>query len=170
LGVLAAVPVLGAAGFALAGRMAGGAAKGYVLKANLVAGHETPPVKNAPGATGLFKGTLTVRSGKGTLVWKLTFKGLTGPAFAAHVHVAPVGVSGPVAIPLCGPCHTGAHGSAAVKASVVKALLHKGAYANVHTKKHPNGEIRGQIRVTGTTTPKPSPTSTTPPSSTTYTY
>src|SRR5262249_18482857 len=151
LSVLVAVPVLGAAGFALAGGMAS-TAKSDLLKATLTPARETPPVRNAPGASGVFSATLTLSGRKGTMAWKLTFRKLTGPAVAAHVHVARVGVSGPVAIPLCGPCHSGAHGTSAVKASVVKALLHHRAYANVHTKKHLNGEIRGQIRVTGTTT------------------
>src|SRR5262249_22937237 len=88
LSVLVAVPLLGAAGFAFARDM-GSAKKSDLLKASLVPSRETPPVKNAPGATGVFTGTLTLSGSKGTLAWKLTFKHLTGPAFAAHIHMAP---------------------------------------------------------------------------------
>ncbi len=155
LAALVAVPLLGAAGFALAGGRTT-PTKSYLLKANLIAGRETPPVTNAPGANGVFTATLTLSGSKGALTWKLTFRNLTGPALAAHVHLGAPGKPGPVVIPLCGPCHSGAHGvfagSLSGNSALVKALLHGGAYANVHTKKHPNGEIRGQIRVTGTTT------------------
>ena len=170
LSVLAAVPLLGAAGFALAGSMSA-ATKTYVLKANLGPSHETPAVKNAVGATGVFSAKFTVSGGKGTLSWKLTFHNLTGPAFAAHVHLGAAGKPGPVVISLCGPCRSGAHGVSSVKTSsaVGKALLNRRAYANVHTKKHPNGEIRGQIRVTGTTT-KPVTTSAASTTAPTYTY
>ncbi len=152
---LVALPVLATAGFAFA-RSAAAPTKSYLLKANLSPSRETPPAKGAPGATGLFTATLSVSGSKGTLAWRLTFQHLTGPALAAHVHTAPPGKAGPVAIPLCGPCKSGAHGvftgPLGGNSALLAAILHGGAYANVHTTKHPNGEIRGQIRVTGTTT------------------
>ena len=171
LSVLVATPLLGAAGFALAGSMAT-TTKTYVLKATLRPSNETPPVKNAAGAAGVFSAKLTLSGSKGTLAWKLTFRNLTGPAFAAHVHLGSAGKAGKIAISLCGPCRTGAHGTTSLKASsaVAKAMLHRGAYANVHTKKHPNGEIRGQIRVTGTTTKPVTGTSSTTAPTYTYTY
>jgi hypothetical protein len=47
------------------------------------------------------------RSGSGaTMTWQLTFSGLTGPANAAHIHIAPRGQPGGVAVPLCGPCQS----------------------------------------------------------------
>jgi hypothetical protein len=179
--VLVALPLLAAAGFALAGfALAGSVAapqKSYLLKANLSAGQETPPVKGAKGATGLFTATLTASGSKGALAWRLTFRNLTGRALAAHIHIGAPGKPGPVAIPLCGPCSSGAHGvfrgPLSGNSALVKALLHGGAYTNVHTKKNPNGEIRGTDRVTGTTT-KPvataGTTTTPPPTSTGYGY
>jgi hypothetical protein len=82
---------------------------------------------------------------KGGAVSELTFKGLTGSASAAHIHLGKRGVSGPVAVALCGPCKSGAHGTAKLTKKIVKAIENHGAYVNVHTAKYKNGEIRGQI-------------------------
>lgn len=97
--------------------------------------------KGAPNAKGAF--TATVNGTKVT--WKLTFSGLTGPALAAHIHKGKAGVAGPVVVPLCGPCKSGQSGTAPVSAAVAKQLASGGFYVNVHTKRNPNGEIRGQL-------------------------
>lgn len=117
----------------------------YKLKAALTASQETPKAKSK--GTGTFTGNLVEKGKSKTLTWKLTFKGLTGAAGAAHIHLGKRGVSGPVAVPLCGPCKSGAHGTAKLTEKIVKAIENHGAYANVHTAKYPNGEIRGQISV-----------------------
>ena len=114
------------------------------LTANLNNAQEVPK-PDAAGGSGRFTGTLTGRS----LKWKLTFRKLTGPGTAAHIHLAKRGVAGPVGVPLCGPCTSGAHGKTRVPANVAKALKNRGAYVNVHTVKNADGEIRGQILKTG---------------------
>ena len=53
--------------------------------------------------------------------------------------------AGPVIVPLCAPCKSGAQGKATVDSSVLNALESGRAYVNVHTKKNPAGEIRGQL-------------------------
>ncbi len=115
------------------------------LRANLNARQEVPKqVVKAPAATGTFTGTLT-----GTkLAWSLSFRKLTGPATAAHIHLGRPGKAGPVAVPLCGPCTSGAKGTATLTAAQVKAVLGGGTYVNVHTAKNPAGEIRGPLRTT----------------------
>ncbi len=138
------VPILAAgalcalvlAGLSLAGSRA------TVWTAALSSGQEVPKqvVKDA-AAHGLFKGTL---SGT-TLRWKLTFAKLTGPAAAAHIHTGAKGKSGPVLIPLCGPCKSGVTGTAKITPAVMSAFKKHLLYVNVHTAKNPNGEIRGQI-------------------------
>jgi hypothetical protein len=117
----------------------------YKLKATLTASQETPKAKS--NGTGTFTGTLIEKGKKKTLTWKLTFKGLTGSAAAAHIHLGKRGVAGPVAVALCGPCKSGAHGTAKLTEKIVSAIEHHGAYVNVHTAKYKNGEIRGQISV-----------------------
>jgi len=135
--VLVALVALVATAFASAGRTSS-----KMLGATLNAKQEVPAqvVKDAT-AKGAFTGTLT-----GTkLTWKLTFTGLTGPATAAHIHMGGMGTAGAVLVALCGPCTSGAHGTATLPAAVSKALSKHLAYVNVHTAKNPNGEIRGQI-------------------------
>jgi hypothetical protein len=125
------------------------------LTARLTPAQEVGVAVKAPGAAGTFKAKLD----GSTLTWSLAFKRLTGPALAAHIHLGKRGVSGPVAVPLCGPCKTGAHGTLTVTAAVAAALGKGRAYANVHTAKNPNGEIRGQVEG-GTSAPAPSPSAT----------
>ncbi len=90
-------------------------------------------------------GTFTADIVGTKLKWKLTFKGLTGPADAAHIHVGAKGKSGNVLIPLCGPCKSGASGTATVNAMDIRDITKGLTYVNVHTAKFPNGEIRGQL-------------------------
>ncbi len=118
------------------------------LTAKLTAAQEVPKQSvTVTGGSGTFAATLSGRR----LSWRLTFSGLSGPALAAHVHLGKAGVAGAVAVPLCGPCASGAHSATTVSAAVSAALLHGGAYVNVHTKKNPNGEIRGQVSADGAT-------------------
>ena len=130
------------------------------LDARQVAGGQEAKV---PNATGLFTAKLTGNK----LSWTLTYRGLSGPALGAHIHIAKPGASHwePV-IGLCGfladtgqpaTCKSGVHGTATVHAGTLyqisasqvrKAILNGGAYVNMHTTKNYNwGEIRGQIEV-----------------------
>jgi hypothetical protein len=89
--------------------------------------------------------TITKQGSSAVLVWRLTFSRLTGKVFAAHIHSGARGKAGPVIVPLCAPCKSGASGRATVGASVLNALEAGRGYVNVHTKKNPAGEIRGQL-------------------------
>jgi hypothetical protein len=111
------------------------------LSAKLNTRAERPAPKAVASASGAFSATLT----GSTLTWRLTFSRLTGRALAAHVHLGRPGVAGPVAVPLCGPCVSGVHGTKKVTAKVRSSLLSGGAYVNVHTAKNAAGEIRGQV-------------------------
>jgi CHRD domain-containing protein len=116
------------------------------VKTTLRASQERPKPKGKLGrATGTFTATVTRSGTSGAIVWRLTFGKLTGHAVAAHIHSGVRGKSGPVIVPLCAPCKSGARGRATVNASVLDALEAGRAYVNVHTKKNPAGEIRGQI-------------------------
>jgi hypothetical protein len=118
------------------------ATRSTVWTAALSSGQEVPKqvVKDA-AAHGLFKATL---SGK-TLKWKLTFAKLTGPATAAHIHMAAKGKPGDVVLPLCAPCKSGVTGMAPLTPAELSAFKKHLLYVNVHTAKNPNGEIRGQL-------------------------
>src|SRR5262245_2521123 len=111
-------------------------------KAKLQAREEVPsPKDTSVRAGGKFTATLDGSS----LSWKLEFRHLTGSATAAHIHLGKKGKAGPVIVPLCGPCSSGATGSVKVSSKVASQLDHNQAYVNVHTAKNPGGEIRGQL-------------------------
>jgi uncharacterized cupredoxin-like copper-binding protein len=113
------------------------------LNATLNARQEVPHPKGALAkATGRFTATLNGR----TLKWRLSFSHLTGSAISAHVHLAKPGKAGPVMVPLCGPCKSPKSGTAKLTQKQVTASKNGLTYVNVHTKKNPNGEIRGQIK------------------------
>ena len=124
------------------------------MDAKLTRGQEVPAPKGAVGAKGTFHatGTFECREGEqacvskpGKMTWRLTFSGLSGKAVAAHLHFGKSGKAGAVAVPLCGPCASGAHGTLQITRKVWNAASAKGLYVNVHTAKNPAGEIRGQI-------------------------
>jgi hypothetical protein len=146
----------------------GSEAEAVGLKASLRAGKEVPkPTGVSASARGSFTAGLTRTSTGGRLSWRLTFRGLTGRAIGAHVHLAKPGKPGPIAVPLCGPCRSGVRGTSKVNRRTRTALLSGGAYVNVHTTKNPAGEIRGQVVKGGN--PVPSPTTTTTSTTTTTT-
>ena len=95
----------------------------------------------APAAHGAFNATLKGKK----LTWKLTFTKLSGPATAAHIHMAGMGKAGNVVVPLCAPCKSGVSGTATLTTALKTAFKKHLLYVNVHTAKNPNGEIRGQL-------------------------
>ncbi len=100
------------------------------------------PQPDAMRGRGQFTGSIR----NGTLRWRLSFSGLTGPAAAAHIHLALAGAANPApAISLCGPCRNGQTGSARVSSAVARRIIRGGGYVNVHTPRNKAGEIRGQI-------------------------
>lgn len=116
------------------------------LRAQLNARQEVPkPKGNVRRATGSFTATVTKEGTTGSVAWRLSFSRLTGRAVAAHIHIGRTGRAGPVAVPLCGPCRSGARGTASVSAAALAAIEAGRAYVNVHTARNPAGEIRAQL-------------------------
>jgi hypothetical protein len=133
------------------------------IRAHLTAFQETP----ALNSTGHGELEATVTSTK--ITFKLTYAGLTGAPFVAHIHVGQRGVAGGVSVFFCGgggqpACPGTTSGTitgtataantvgptsqgfkAGDLASVVRAIEGGVTYANVHTPMFPVGEIRGQI-------------------------
>jgi hypothetical protein len=135
------------ASLAVVALAAGAARTTHKIAAAMSTSAAVPKPKGATHARGSFTGTYVTTKSGATLKWKLSFSGLTGPALQAHIHLGKKGVAGNVIVPLCAPCHNGQRGTAKLTKSVVKALVAGKTYANVHTKKNPAGEIRGQIKV-----------------------
>jgi hypothetical protein len=116
------------------------------VKTTLRAAQERPkPKGKLAKAKGTFTATVTRTGTSGVITWRLTFAKLSGRAIAAHIHSGARGKAGPVIVPLCAPCRSGARGRATVSESVLNALESGRTYVNVHTPKNPAGEIRGQL-------------------------
>jgi hypothetical protein len=117
------------------------------VRTSLNSRQEVPRPRGRVGrAGGTFTATVT-KSGESAVVrWRLTFRRLTGRALAAHVHIGARGRAGRVAFTLCSRCRSGRSGRATVSGGALSALQAGRAYVNVHTRRNPGGEIRGQIR------------------------
>src|SRR5918995_1426945 len=93
------------------------------LTAKLDAAQEVPKPRAGAGARGTFAAGLVRSGARASLSWRLTFQGLSGGASASHIHLGKRGTAGAVAVPLCGPCRSGARGTARLNAKTVTALL-----------------------------------------------
>ncbi len=139
---------------------------GRGVRARLIGYEEVPAVST----TG--RGNLSARidDAAQTITYRLSYSNLEGTTTsAAHIHLGQRSVNGGVSAFLCGggdkpPCPatagtvTGVIDAADVIgpagqgiapgefAELVRAIRSGVTYANVHTNKHPGGEIRGQIR------------------------
>ena len=110
------------------------------IKVTLAGDQEVPPVKT--DATGT--GTITVGADK-SVRGSVTTKGIAG--IAAHIHEAPAGKNGPVAIPLekNGDTYT-VPANAKLTDAQFASFKAGNLYVNVHSAAHPDGEIRGQLK------------------------
>ena len=123
-------------------------AKSFV--ATLTSGEEVPGCAQATNAA---RGTfvaMVVDEATGTVEWMLIANNLPGDIVAAHIHIAPKGVAGPVFQPL--PPTPGAEngvigsGTFSNPALVAAMQANPGSYyVNVHTDVCQPGVIRGQL-------------------------
>ena len=124
------------------------------LRALMTAAEEVPaPAGNVGTAKGTFTAAVAKTASGASLSWRLGFSGLTGDAVAAHIHTGARGQPGPVTVSLCGPCTSGATGTAEIDATLLSAIQAGGAYVNVHTPTNRGGEIRAQLSSVATVRP-----------------
>ena len=137
----AALTLAAAAAFTFAGAGAAQASPAIPLT-----GGQEVPKPTAFGAHGSF----TYEIDGTSFCYTLEVSGLSAPATAAHVHVAPRNVPGPVVIPLVVPMATSFEVDACTTAdSELLALIEadpSGYYVNVHNANNQPGEIRGQLK------------------------
>ena len=120
-----------------------------VLHARLTATSETT------GSTSTAKGHTQIKvRANGTIEFKTHILNKNGETFVAgHIHQAPVGVAGPIVVPLfASPGTTARHirqsGVATPNAGTTGAALctnPSAYYVNYHTTAFPGGAIRGQL-------------------------
>jgi hypothetical protein len=118
-------------------------AAGSRLTATMTGAAEVPGPGDPDGS-----GTAVIRlnRGQGELCYELTVSGIV-PAIAAHIHVGPVGVAGPVVVPLVPPLDGSSSACANVDPELIKAIAKDPGnyYVNVHNVEYPAGAIRGQL-------------------------
>ena len=138
------------------------AAQAVRMGATLSGGEETPAPGIATGASGTAAVSIDVVNQE--LAVTLTVYNLPSPTMAAHIHVSPRGLSGPVVIDF--PIPTGRTGDLTISfragrsafrarpeigiatmEDAIQAILTGNAYVNVHTIANGAGEIRGQLTV-----------------------
>ena len=108
--------------------------------------HEVPPVQTA----GSGSAKLSFDPDTRVVTWKMSFSGLSGPATMAHFHgPAAVGKNAGVKVPITqqggAQLTSPVSGQATLSADDAKVFEAGEMYVNVHTKDHPDGEIRGQV-------------------------
>lgn len=129
-------------------------------------GYSEVPAVSSTG-TGTFRARIVDDE---SIEFVLSYENLEGTAAAAHVHLGNKSDSGGVSYFLCGGSKPACPPSGTVTGTVVaadivgptaqgiapgefaevlRATRAGVTYANVHTNKHPGGEIRGQIRAHG---------------------
>jgi hypothetical protein len=136
-------------------------------------GFEEPP---AVSSTGSGEFTAKISHDQTSFDYELSFEELEGTVTQSHIHLGQRSVNGGISVWLCGtdtnpgPAGTpgcGGPNAGAVKGTVtaanvigpsgqgvaagefaelIKAIREGVTYANVHSTKHPGGEIRGQIK------------------------
>jgi hypothetical protein len=131
------------------------------LRAKLVGYSEVPAVSTKA------KGSFRAEINGNTIDYRLKYSGLEGDVKFAHIHFAQEDVNGGVAAFLCGggdkpacpqsgevrgtidsadvigPADQGI--AAGEIGELIRAIENGKTYANVHSSKFPNGEMRGQI-------------------------
>ncbi len=172
---IVAVPAVLVAVVLMATGVPSGAKGSRNLRAELLGYEEVPAVSSAAG--GSFNASFGPDDT--TIDWSMSYDGLEDDSTQAHIHFGAYRTSGGISVWLCSnlaspptpagvqPCATrsgtvsgtitaasvvgpaGQGIGAGELAELVAAIRSGNAYANLHSKKFPGGEIRGQITVGG---------------------
>jgi hypothetical protein len=125
-----------------------GADAGRPFATTLTGAAEVPPAD--PDASG--SASIILNQGLGSVCFDLSWENVDGTVFAAHIHLAPVGVNGPIVVPLFAGSFAGTDSlsgcATGVDRGLIKAIRQDPSayYVNVHsTPNFPGGAIRGQL-------------------------
>jgi CHRD domain len=138
--------VVALAGVACMGTVAVVAAAPVPIAVPLSGSEQVPPVQTQGTGTA----NLTYDPDTRVVTWNITFSGLSSDATMAHIHSpAPIGKNAPPVIWLSqrgsSSVSSPITGQATLSPSQAREFLAGNTYVNVHTKEHPDGEIRGQV-------------------------
>lgn len=108
---------------------------------------ESPPYVGDPDGRG--QALITINLGRGVVCWRLSVEDILLPATAAHIHKAPAGVRGGIAVGLTPPNASGMVTGCKEDQDrdVLREILVSPSafYVNVHTTDYPAGAVRGQL-------------------------
>lgn len=114
-----------------------------VFEAQLTGAQEVPPVATA--ATG--QAEVEFIPSAGLVRWRVSHAGLSGPVTGAHLHgPAGPGQNAPIVVPFGSLGAEPLRGEARITPEQLGQLNSGQWYVNLHTARHPGGEIRGQLR------------------------
>jgi hypothetical protein len=117
--------------------------------ATTLTGAAEVPGPGDPDASGT--AFITLNQGQGEVCFDLSWAGIDGTVFAAHIHVGPAGVAGPIVVPLFTDVALSgtdsASGCVSASEELIKDIRHDPAsyYVNIHSDVFPAGAIRGQL-------------------------
>jgi hypothetical protein len=123
-------------------------AGGRPLSTTLTGAAEAPGPGDADAAGAAL---ITLNEGQGEVCFNLDWAGIDGTVVAAHIHVAPAGVAGPVVVPLFAGAFLGTDSASAcipgVSEELIKAIRQdpESYYVNIHSTVFPAGAVRGQL-------------------------
>jgi hypothetical protein len=103
------------------------------------------PGPGDPDGSGTAK--IWLNPGQSEVCFELTVSGVD-PITAAHIHSAPVGLAGPVVVPLNPPPTSGSSsGCVSADRDLINAIIQSPEqyYVNVHNAAFPAGALRGQL-------------------------
>jgi hypothetical protein len=121
---------------------------GRPLSTTLTGANEAPGPGD-PNATG--EADLRLNQGQMRVCFDVSWADVDGVVSAGHIHIAPVGVPGPIVVPLFTGSFAGTDATSGcvqdVDRSLIKAIRkHPSAYyVNVHSTDFPDGAVRGQL-------------------------
>jgi hypothetical protein len=116
---------------------------GRPLSATLTGAAEVPGPGDPDGSGEVH---ITLNQGQGLVCFQLSVADIA-PATAAHIHVGPVGVAGPVVVGLTPPTSGSSSGCVSADLDLIKAIRQNPEeyYVNVHNSLFPAGAVRGQL-------------------------
>lgn len=115
------------------------------FKVSLSGAQQVPVVKTDGTGTA----ELTWDPATKVMKWHITYSHMSSPVTMAHFHQGMSGKNGSVEVWLTKkgkPVSSPITGEAKLTAAEAKHLMAGDWYINVHTKDHPAGEIRGQVK------------------------